>query len=100
MMNETIKSLCQAAGQAAKAECVYVFGSQARGDTTKASDVDMALIIPDEMSPRAALRAALRATAQRMLPIDLVIITHSTWTGGLSLLARQVKKEGILLYGK
>jgi predicted nucleotidyltransferase len=98
-MHDAIQSLADAAGKAAHAECVYVFGSQARGEAQQESDVDLALIIPDQASPREALRAAIKATSRRVLPLDLVIIAHSTWAEGRSLLARQVRKEGVLLYG-
>ncbi len=98
-MQDDVQSLAHAAGKAAHAERVYLFGSQARGEERLGSDVDLALIIPDQASPRQALRAAIRATAQRALPVDLVIIAHSTWVEGRSSLARQVRQDGILLYG-
>ena len=99
-MRDEIKFLAEVVGQASQCEQVYLFGSEARGEAHVGSDVDLALIIPDGLSPRQALRAAIRATAQRSQPIDLVVITHSTWAKGQSLLARQIRLEGILLYGQ
>ena len=98
-MDAEIRRLAIAAGQAAHAEHVLLFGSQARGDATPGSDVDLALVIPDKDEPRAALRAAIRATADRNRPLDLVIFSHSTWVEGNSLLARKVREEGVLAYG-
>jgi predicted nucleotidyltransferase len=98
-MNQDFHELARAAGKAAQAECVYVFGSRARGDALPDSDLDMALIIADGASPRKALRAAIAATAQRRHSIDLVVIAHSTWTLGRSLLAREVQQDGVLVYG-
>ena len=97
-MRDEIKFLAEVVGQASHCEQVYLFGSEARGDAHLGSDVDLALIIPDGVSPRQALRAAIRATAQRTQPIDLVVIAHSTWVNGQSLLARQIRQEGVLVY--
>ena len=97
-MRDEIKFLAEVVGQASHCEQVYLFGSEARGDAHLDSDVDLALIIPDGVSPRQALRAAIRATAQRSHPIDLVVIAHSTWANGQSLLARQIRQEGVLVY--
>jgi len=99
-MNADVQVIAGAAGKAANAESVYLFGSQARGDVSLESDVDLALIIPDDVSPRAALRAAIRATAKRAFPLDLVVIAHSTWHSGRSMLAREIKKDGVLVYGR
>ena len=99
-MRDEIKFLAEMVGKASNCEQVYLFGSEARGEAHEGSDVDLALIIPDGVSPRQALRAAIRATAQRSHPIDLVVIAHSNWTSGQSLLARQIRQEGILLYGQ
>jgi predicted nucleotidyltransferase len=98
-MDVQILRLAEAAGQAAQAEQVLVFGSRARGDATADSDVDLALIVPDQVSRREALRAAIKATAVRDLPLDLVVLAHSNWTQGRSLLARQIRQEGQVVYG-
>lgn len=99
-MNSEIKKLAEAAGQAAAAERVLLFGSNARGTDRAGSDVDLALVVPDAVSKREALRAAIRATAQRRVAVDFVVITHSAWQSGDSLLAREVKRDGILVYGQ
>lgn len=98
-MNHDVHELACAAGQAAGAEQVYVFGSQARGEARADSDLDLALIIPDDLSPRLALRAAITATSERKRALDVVVIAHSTWVQGRSLLAREVRQQGVLVYG-
>lgn len=99
-MNSEIRQLAEAAGKAANAEAVFLFGSQARGDSSAESDIDLALIIPDHEERRAALRAAIRATANRRRPLDLVVLSHTAWQQKNSLLARQVREEGIMAYGR
>lgn len=98
-MDQEIIALAEAAGRAANAERVLLFGSQARGDATPESDVDLALIVPDGIERRAALRAAIHATASRRRPLDLVVLSHSTWQRKESMLARQVSEEGVVAYG-
>ena len=98
-MDAQIIRLAEAAGQAARAESVLVFGSRARGDASPNSDVDLALIVPDIVNRREALRAAIRATSARQIPVDIVVLTHSSWTQGRSLLARQIHQEGVRVYG-
>jgi uncharacterized protein len=98
-MDAQIHRLAAAAGRAAEAESVVVFGSRARGDASSGSDIDLALIVPDIVNRREALRAAIKATSERTLPLDLVVLAHSTWAEGRTLLARQIRQEGLLVYG-
>lgn len=97
-MNSNFTQLAQAAGKAAKAEQVWVFGSQARGDAKLGSDLDLALVLPDGVDGRTALRAALRATLDRKIPVDLVAVAHSSWVSGSTALARQIRMEGVRVY--
>lgn len=99
LMKIDLRQLAENVGRAAAAERVILFGSQARGQSREDSDVDLALIVPDKVNRREALSAALLATAERQFPLDLVVLSHSTWEAGDSLLARQVRSEGVLLYG-
>ncbi len=98
-MDAEITQLAEAAGRAAHAERVVVFGSRARGDAGATSDLDLAVIVPDSADRREALRAALVATAWRKLPVDLVVLAHTTWVQGTTMLARQVRREGRTVYG-
>lgn len=88
------------AGEAAKAESVFVFGSRARGDAGKNSDIDLALVLPEQTDARAALRAAIRATMHRQVPLDLVVLHRRTAVERRTTLAREVRQDGILVYGK
>ena len=98
-MNGRILERAAAAGRAAGAERVRVFGSWARGDAGEESDLDLALVVPDPVNRRNALRAAIIATAKREVALDLVVLAHSTWVQGRTLLARQIRAEGVLVYG-
>jgi predicted nucleotidyltransferase len=97
-MNHEVTQLAEDAGRAARAEQVWIFGSQARGDATAGSDLDLALILPDGVDGRAALRAALRATLDRKIPVDMVAVAHSNWATGGTALSRRIREEGVRVY--
>ena len=81
-------------------ESVLVFGSLARGEAREDSDIDLALVLPEQTDARAALRAAIGATMHRRVPLDLVVLHWSTAAHQRTMLAREVRRDGILLYGK
>ena len=95
-----VTELARRAGEAAKAESVFVFGSLARGEAREDSDIDLALVVPEQTDARAALRAAIRATMHRQIPLDLVILHWRTAAERRTMLAREVRRDGILVYGK
>jgi len=93
-----LKSLvkkCTDAGPVAK---IFVFGSFARGEMTDASDLDVAVILPDGEDIK-----AFRARLERPLcdwPMDLVVVHQSRYDarkdfGGVLF---EVKSDGIELY--
>ena len=95
-----VTDLASRAGEAAKAESVFVFGSCARGEARKDSDIDLALVVPEEIDARVALRAAIRATMHRQVPLDLVVLHWRTAAESRTMLAREIRRDGILVYGK
>ncbi|HEX5166690.1 MAG TPA: nucleotidyltransferase domain-containing protein [Thermomicrobiales bacterium] len=80
----------------------YVFGSQARGDTTADSDVDLMLVVTssDEPSYRRA-QAAYRAINSHFLPIDILIWTREEFDRrrpNSATLPGTIVREGKVLY--
>lgn len=77
---------------------VIVFGSQARGDTRKNSDIDIAIISKDfegkDIFEKAEMLKGLKwfLTERLLLPFDIVPLSPSEWNGP-SLIA-QFAKEG------
>lgn len=54
---------------------IYVFGSFARNKMTEASDIDLAVIVPDEVDPREFREKLPRPVSS--WPLDLLIVRQS-----------------------
>ena len=85
-------------------ECIYLFGSCARGTAGADSDYDLLVVVPDNV-PR-ALRGSARAYEVLWgLPTagDILVWTHTAFAERLHLrasLPSTVKREGRLLYSR
>jgi uncharacterized protein len=83
-------------------ERVYLFGSQARGDTTEDSDYDLMVVVPSDDEPR--YRRAQRAYGvlyEVDLPVDVLVLTHDEFERQAPVVASlpaTVLREGRLLY--
>ncbi len=99
MTRETLVTLAQQAAQASGAIQVILFGSAARGELRKDSDIDLLFILPDDIHLTKAMTKAQRALFPRTMPFDLVPMHVANWHKKDSVLARAVAKEGIVLYG-
>ena len=60
---------------------VIVFGSAARGEMTERSDIDLALIYPDEASLKAGRSAIYRQPPAGSWPADLLFYTKDVFLG-------------------
>jgi hypothetical protein len=83
-------------------ECVYAFGSRARGDATSDSDVDVMLVVTssDEPSHRRA-QAAYRAIDRHSVPTDILIWTREEFDRrrpNPATLPGTILREGRVLY--
>jgi uncharacterized protein len=82
-------------------EQVILFGSHARGDTHRWSDVDLLVVVPDGSDARAARSLALDATRGVTVEYDLVVSTPSELRrqGALvGTILRPALRDGVLLY--
>lgn len=83
-------------------ERIYVFGSQARGDSAADSDVDLLVLLPSLPAPAHELdRRARELSVPRGFPVDLVFMTRSRFEERLPALASlpaTVAREGKLVY--
>lgn len=66
--------------RAAGAHSVWVFGSVARGDAGASSDLDLAVILPEQSdASRLDQATALLVTLHSALPVDLLIFRPDEW---------------------
>jgi predicted nucleotidyltransferase len=81
---------------------IYVFGSQARGDTTPDSDVDLLVLVPTADRPAHQLaQAAHRAIGWHSLALDILVMWKEefAWRSrALASLPATVLREGRTLY--
>lgn len=86
-----------------RADAIYLFGSQARGDATADSDFDFLVVVPDSPLTRYARNVeARRIVGDIHVPKDIVVVTRREWEADLEVpcsLASTVRREGIPLHG-
>jgi predicted nucleotidyltransferase len=84
-----------------RAEQVWLFGSQARGNAAADSDIDLLAVVPhSSVSRYQRAVAARRELSDFNVPMDIVILTRDEWEKQLkapSSLASTVAREGIAL---
>ncbi len=95
-------------GIASGAKKVILFGSTARGTNTPDSDLDFLLVIPDQEwnwngSTLQKLEPAMKARdafhhAGYWIPMDVLPLPESRYNDPTSLLASEVKRDGIVLF--
>ncbi len=82
---------------------IYLFGSEARGDAGEDSDLDLAVIVPDDATARqASPRTAAEALWGLERGADVVVFRKSEFaarSGVVALLPWTIRREGRLLYG-
>ena len=81
---------------------VWLFGSMARGDCDKHSDVDLMVIIPDGTDCWATTVNILVELASSMLPKDVLVNTQSLFAGAEDMVGsiqHSVRRHGVMLYG-
>lgn len=83
---------------------IVVFGSQARGDAHRDSDIDL-IIISDafkrkDIFKRARMTGSAEINAIRKfnVPFDILTMTNKEYSGGSTIMARIAKQEGKVFY--
>lgn len=83
------------------AEEVWLFGSQARGNATPDSDIDVVAVVADSKESRYRRAVAAHGLLSDVkFPKDVIVLTRQEWEKELkvpSSLSSTVVREGILL---
>lgn len=97
----TARSMAKRLRTVLGAEQVWLFGSQARGDSGLDSDIDLLAIIPHSSASRYRRAVAARHELSAFnVPMDIVVLTRDEWEREIKApcsLASTVVREGIVL---
>lgn len=100
---EKLDDLVGRLAQAYQPERIYLFGSHARGDAGKDSDLDLLVVVHDSAPPeRRRSRLAYEALRGTGTAADILVCTHRHFEERLrirSSLPALVAREGRLVYG-
>jgi len=88
--------------EAYQPECIYLFGSLARGDGNAESDYDLLIIVPNDAPPeRRRSRLAYEVLRGTGTPVDALVCSHDWFFSRVHLrasLPATVIREGRLLH--
>jgi predicted nucleotidyltransferase len=94
MIARRLKARCMAAG--IPVEQVYLFGSLARGNVHKGSDVDIAVVYRPFLHKRGEERAHIRAQREHAdVPMDIICLRTEDLEDAFINIGEQVRREGI-----
>jgi uncharacterized protein len=82
-------------------ERIILFGSRARGDNRKESDVDLLVLFKKIKDRRELEKDMQRAIYPRFLPLDLLVSTSERYEeikSNKSLVYYNISKEGVVIY--
>jgi predicted nucleotidyltransferase len=95
----TLREIAEKAARACGAVKVVLFGSVDRGDVTDSRDLDLLLLLPDGADLFQAGFDAQAPFIPRFFAMDLIPMHISTFQNKDSLLALEIAKYGVVLYG-
>jgi len=94
-----LRELAAKAAKASGARKVILFGSVARGEAGPDSDLDLLLLLEDDADWLEASVRARVALRPRDWSLDIVPMKLEHFEARRSALAREVAREGVVLYG-
>ncbi len=101
-MDPTLAEIVRRLVEAYEPECIYLFGSRARGDAGPDSDYDLLVVVPDDAPPeRRRSRLAYEVLRGTGMAVDVLVRSRAEFDGRLHLrasLPATVREEGRVLY--
>jgi predicted nucleotidyltransferase len=98
---QTIEEAVARLVEAAKPQKIFLFGSYARGDAHKQSDLDF-LVVKREAKNRRKETVHLQDTLRPMrIPVDILVVSEAAfneWEDVIGTVFNEIKREGILCY--
>jgi predicted nucleotidyltransferase len=86
-------------------EKIILFGSYARGDNTKNSDIDILIIIKNLVNERKITRSLYKALLNEnfSIPVDFLAIDYDKYNivkNKIGYIYKTIEQEGKVIYGK
>jgi predicted nucleotidyltransferase len=94
---ESVRSAARRLAQATAAKRIVLFGSVARGEPDY-TDVDFCCVLPDQADLKHVLSKAQNEFKTRLTPLDFIALHEEDYNRGSTVLAREIKKHGILAF--
>ncbi|MDR1187612.1 MAG: nucleotidyltransferase domain-containing protein [Bifidobacteriaceae bacterium] len=86
------------AESAGDAQAVLLFGSLAKGEATRDSDIDLAVIGPDDWGGSHHLQESVERSFGN--PCDVLVLTEAQYFSQTEPVAAEIRNDGITLYGE
>ena len=80
---------------------IILFGSYAKGEVTEDSDLDILIVMPVEGSRRQRANEIDLALADRIVPMDLIVVTPEQFDrqkDAIGTIVREAVREGKVIY--
>lgn len=95
------RAIAQRLAESLSPDGIYLFGSYARGEASRDSDLDFLVVVPQSTDSRYLRAVKARALVSDIpFPKDIVVFTRSEWEAErqvVSSLASTVAREGLRL---
>lgn len=102
-VQDTIREMVRRIAAQFHPDKIILFGSHARGDARPDSDVDLLVVMPVEGSKRQKATEIDMALADRLVPLDLIVVTPEDFERGrhqIGSLLRPAVLEGRVMYDR
>jgi predicted nucleotidyltransferase len=100
-----IQQMVKAVVQEVKPQCIYLFGSRARGTATEDSDVDLLIVETEAFDQNrnrwSELKRIRRVLKPFHVPKDVLVCSHDEfekWRGSINHIIAHAAREGRLVY--
>jgi predicted nucleotidyltransferase len=103
LVQETIREMVRRIAAQFHPDKIILFGSHARGEAGPDSDVDLLVVMPVEGSKRQKASEIDMALADRLVPLDLLVVTPEEFERGrdqIGSVLQPAAREGRVLYDR
>ena len=103
LVQETIREMVRRIAAQFHPDKIILFGSHARGEAGPDSDVDLLIVMPVEGSKRQKASEIDMALADRLVPLDLLVVTPEEFERGrdqIGSVLQPAAREGRVLYDR